>query len=98
MDIDVDINDEHVRLRLRGRMTRADGDHVNKTIGTLLEEGHRTFVLDLHGVTDVDSAGLADVVIASSAVYRRNGQISIENPPDRPPDLLSKTKPPPDKG
>ena len=97
MDIDVEINDQHVRLNLRGRMTRADGGHVKKTIATLLQEGHRTFVLDFRDVTDIDSAGLADVVMASSAVYRHNGQIRIENQPDRPPDLLSMTKRPPDK-
>ena len=95
MEIETRADGPQVTLRIRGRVTRADGGQLKRTIATLLEEGHRLFVLDFHEVSDIDSAGLGDVAAAFIAVHRPRGQIRIENPTDRPRDLLSTTELPP---
>jgi anti-anti-sigma factor len=92
MEIETLIGRTHVTLRIRGRVTRADGFQLKRTIARLLEEGHRQFVVSLGEVTDIDSFGLGDLVAASAAASRAGGRISFESAGSRVGALLSKTK------
>jgi anti-sigma B factor antagonist len=80
-------------LDLSGRVTL--GEHcelINETVGQLLDEGDRSFVLNLSGVSYVDSAGLGEIVHAHSVVVRRGGTFNLEGTSERLQSLFGVTR------
>lgn len=57
-----------------------------------LEEGHRTFVLNLANVPYIDSFGLSQLVTIWTSVRNRGGYVTLLRPPEHVQELLQLTK------
>ena len=67
-------------LDLTGEITLDDGDLAyRKKIHALLDAGSRKFLLNLAGVTRVDSAGIGMLVAKLKTVRERGGDIKLLN-------------------
>ena len=73
-------------------MNGTDGAQVADKVRRALQEGHERLVLDLGHVRYVDSAGLGELVQASSAVRNRGGAMKLLGVTKRLNDLLVVTK------
>jgi anti-sigma B factor antagonist len=67
-----------VVLGMSGALTLDDGDLTfRQHIHTLLEEGHNRILLDLEGVTTVDSAGVGMLVAKLNTVRDHGGEMKL---------------------
>ena len=80
-------------LDLNGRLVLGEGDRLLKDkINSMVFEGQKQIVLNLGGVSYMDSAGLGELVAAHAAVSKAGGKIKVINLTKRVSDLLSITK------
>jgi anti-sigma B factor antagonist len=65
-------------LDLSGKMRMEEsGDLFCSTIHRLLEEGEREILLNLAGVTDIDSSGLGELIASSNTLRKNGGQVKL---------------------
>ncbi len=84
MQIEQRANDGITILDLKGRLTATDGDLLLRDqVAHLLCCGHRKLVLNLAGVSNVDSAGLGAIVSSHVLVGRQGGQLKLLDPQTR---------------
>ena len=57
-----------------------------------LEEGANKFVINLSGVSYIDSSGLGELVTTYTTLRNNNGAVNLLNPSKRIKDLLQMTK------
>jgi anti-sigma B factor antagonist len=77
-------------LDLAGKLAAGDGDgRLKDKINSLTMEGHRHIVLNLGGVSYIDSNGLGELVSSLTTVTRNGGQIKLLNLTTRVQDLLA---------
>ena len=78
-----------VRGRLEGRAAQftldgdvdlASGQTIRDAVCEALDEGAREILLDLSGVTFLDSTGLTALLNSARDVDRRGGKLSVEAP------------------
>ncbi len=82
-----------VVLTLDGRLTMGDSaDVVRDKVSSLLQQGHRRFVLNLAAVPYMDSGGLGMLVQAYATATRQGGRLTLMHVTDRLYDLLVITK------
>ena len=81
-------------LAVEGRMTvdASQDERVADKVRALLRQGRKQIVLDLAGVSHIDSSGLCDIVMAYTTTIRRDGSLKLLNPTPRVRDLLRITK------
>jgi anti-sigma B factor antagonist len=80
-------------LDLNGKFVRGDGDSLLKDkVNSLLVQGRRHVLLNLGGVSYIDSTGLGEIVASYAAVGRQGGQIKLLNLTRRVQDLLAIAK------
>ena len=80
-------------LDVTGKLTIGEGDELLKDkINSLIQQGHKKLILNLEGVTYVDSAGLGEIVRTYTTVSRQGGSLKLLNLTKRIEDLLSITK------
>ena len=81
-------------LTVEGRMTvdALQDERVADKVRSLLKRGRKQIVLDLAGVSHIDSTGLCDVVMAYTTTIRRDGSLKLLGPTPRVRDLLRITK------
>jgi anti-sigma B factor antagonist len=80
-------------LDLGGRITLGEGSGlVRNTVKDLVAEGRRKILLNLKGVTYVDSAGLGEIVGAYATVTNLGGQVKLLHPQGKVKDMLVVTK------
>jgi anti-sigma B factor antagonist len=91
--------EEHVTgdvaiVRVTGDITLNKGGDVllKDKVQSLLQQGHRQLLLDLGGVSYVDSAGLGQLVQAYATTKNRGGSLKLLNVTKRLQDLLVVTK------
>jgi len=78
---------------LSGRITLGDGSGtIRDTVKSLVEKGQKKILLNLAGITYVDSAGLGELVGAFATVRNQNGQIKLLNAQNKVRDVLQITK------
>ena len=65
---------------------------LREKIKAHLEEGCRCFVLNLEGVTYVDSSGLGELITVWTSVRRANGRLTLLHPSPRVRELLRITR------
>jgi len=63
-----------------------------KTISRLLEEGRRNILLNLKGVTHIDSTGLGELIASFNALKKRGGRVKLLHLTQRVLELLTITK------
>jgi len=82
-----------VVLELKGRMVLEGGELALKAyVDRLVQEGRRKIVLDLRGVSYIDSAGLGMLVAKYASVRRNGGDVRLVHVTERSNRLLSITK------
>jgi anti-sigma B factor antagonist len=80
-------------LELKGKLTLGDGDTLLKDkIHSLINQDCKHIVLDLGGVSYVDSAGLGEIVGSLTTVTRGGGTLKLLNLNKRIQDLMVMTK------
>ncbi|HEX3879512.1 MAG TPA: STAS domain-containing protein [Bryobacteraceae bacterium] len=78
---------------LEGRITLGEGAGLlRSTIKDLVTSGQRNILLNLGGVSYLDSAGLGEMVGSYASVTNQGGQIKLLNVQSKVRDLLSITK------
>ena len=80
-------------LDLSGRLTLGDGtDQLRATVKQQLDEGNKNILLNMAGVSYIDSAGLGELVALYTHTTRREGQLKLVALSGRFVDLLQLTK------
>lgn len=70
----------------------SSGPSLQETIRRLVENGHTNIVLDLSGVTYMDSSGLGQLVGSYATAVSRDSQINLLNLNKKVYDLMQITK------
>lgn len=80
-------------LEVAGKITIGKGDvAVRDAVHTAIAGGSRKVLLDLGGVTAMDSAGVGELVSAYTTVNNRGGELKLVNLPAKVSDLLQITQ------
>ena len=80
-------------LDLNGKLVLGDGSGLLKDkIQSLMFQGQKQILLNLSGVSYMDSAGLGELIAAHTSVTKQGGAIKVANLTKRVSDLLSIAK------
>lgn len=80
-------------LMLNGKLTIGDGEFaLRQAVQQVLNSGAQRIVLDLRGVTAIDSSGVGELVSAYTTVTNRGGRVVLANLPTRINDILHITQ------
>jgi anti-sigma B factor antagonist len=78
---------------LTGKITIGEGDVVlREEVNKLLESDAKAILLNLNGVTYMDSAGIGELVACYKRAAETGAKLKLLNPSGRVSDLLSLTK------
>ncbi len=80
-------------LDLSGKITIGEGDlKLRETVNALLEEGRKNVLLNLQGVSYMDSAGIGELVACYKRARDRGSALKLLNPSGKVQDLLVLTR------
>jgi len=80
-------------IGLSGKITIGSGDvQLRELINQNLEEGHSKLVLDLSGVSTMDSSGVGEMVAAFTSAKKRGAQMKLVNLSPKIMDILQMTQ------
>lgn len=80
-------------LELKGKITIGVGDvQLREAVADALEAGATNILLDLGGVSTVDSSGVGELVSTYTTVTNRGGKLKIVNLPSKVADVLQITQ------
>jgi len=80
-------------LDMSGKITIGEGSVALRTaIRRLLEEGKKRILLNLAGVSYIDSSGIGELVSSYTAINKEMGQLKLLNLTQKLQDLLTITK------
>ena len=80
-------------LDLKGRIRISGGTlALHRSIKCLVEEGKTKILLDLAGVTHIDSTGLGELISSHVTVGNKGGQIKLVHLTERLQDIMTTTK------
>lgn len=80
-------------LDLQGKITIGVGDvAVRDAVQTALAAGSRKILLNMQGVSTIDSAGVGELVSAYTTVTNRGGTLKLVNLPNKVTDILQITQ------
>jgi anti-sigma B factor antagonist len=67
-----------VVLEITGRITIGrDCQHVEWAVDSLVDEGRKKVILDLTGVTHIDSTGIGIIVMSAGKVKKAGGELRV---------------------
>ena len=94
MQLEQRIVDNVAIIRVTGDITLSKGGDVllKDKVQSLLHQGYTNLLIDLSGVSYVDSAGLGELVQTYVTAKNRGGRLRLLNPTKRLKDLLVVTK------
>ena len=94
MQLEQRIVDNVAIITVTGDITLSKGGDVllKDKVQSLLHQGYTNLLIDLSGVTYVDSAGLGELVQTYVTAKNRGGRLRLLNPTKRLKDLLVVTK------
>ncbi len=93
MKIDVRQREGVTILAPKGRITIGAGDvALRDAVREALEAGSRKLLIDLDGVSTVDSSGIGELVSAYTTVTNRGGYLKLMNLPSKVADILQITQ------
>jgi anti-anti-sigma factor len=75
-------------LEVEGSLREPVDIDLRDNVATLLKRGHRRIVLDLARVSDVDAAGVGELVRVFNLTYAGGGELRIANASERVTHLL----------
>jgi len=80
-------------IKLDGKITIGAGDQqLREVIGTAVNEGKTNILLDLSGVTTIDSSGIGELVGSYTTVTNRGGKLKLLHLPAKLNELLHVTQ------
>ena len=80
-------------LDMSGKITIGEGSvNLRTAIRRLLEEGKKRILLNLAGVSYIDSSGIGELVSSYTAINKEGGQLKLLNLTQKIKDLLTITK------
>ncbi len=80
-------------LDLSGKITLGEGDiKLREAVNALLDEGRKNVVLNLQGVTYMDSAGIGELVACYKRAVEKSAKLKLLSPTGKVQDLLVLTK------
>ena len=80
-------------LDLKGRVRISGGTlALHKSIRTLVAEGKTRILLNLAGVTHIDSTGLGELVSSYATLSNKGGQIKLVHLTEQIQDIMTTTK------
>jgi anti-sigma B factor antagonist len=80
-------------LDLEGRLSIGEGDiALRKAIRSLLEDGESMILLNLQGVTSIDSSGLGELVASKTGAAARGAHIKLLHVEDKVRRVVSMTR------
>ncbi|MEM1203605.1 MAG: STAS domain-containing protein [Acidobacteriota bacterium] len=80
-------------LSPKGKITIGVGDvALRGAVAEALEAGARNILIDLGGVTTIDSSGVGELVSAFTTVTNRGGKLKLANLPSKVVDILQITQ------
>ena len=80
-------------LDINGKITIGVGDvAVRDAVQTALASGSKKLLLNLKGVSTIDSAGVGELVSAYTTVTNRGGDLKLVNLPSKVSDILQITQ------
>jgi len=80
-------------IKLDGKITIGAGDQqLREVIGTAVNEGKTNILLDLSGVTTIDSSGIGELVGLYTTVTNRGGKLKLLHLPAKLNELLHVTQ------
>ena len=80
MQIDRSSTDGAVVVRIEGRFEFSTRNEYKRLIGQIVQEGHRRLVLDLEGVTFLDSSALGLLLLTDQNFKLKKGSFSLVKP------------------
>ena len=94
MQLEQKIQDNVAIITVTGDITLNKGGDVllKDKVQSLIQQGHKNLVIDLGGVSYVDSAGLGQLVHAYATTKNKGGSLKLLNVTKRLKDLLVVTK------
>lgn len=79
-----------VVLDLAGRLVAGEGvGQLKDKVNSLILEGHHQLLINLGGVSYIDSNGLGELVASHTTMLRNGGQVKLVNLTTRVQDLLA---------
>lgn len=86
------VNDVEI-ISLQGKITIGSGDtQLRESITQALNGGKNKILLDMSGVTTIDSSGIGELVGAFTTVTNRGGKLKLLHLPSKVNDLLHVTQ------
>src|SRR2546423_3816925 len=80
-------------IKLEGKITIGAGDQqLREVITNAANEGSKNILLDLSGVTTIDSSGIGELVGSYTTVTNRGGKLKLLHLPAKLNDLLHVTQ------
>lgn len=77
----------------KGKITIGVGDvALREAVGEALEAGARNILVNLGGVSTIDSSGIGELVSAYTTVSNRGGKLKLFNLPPKVSDILQITQ------
>ena len=93
MKINVRQRDGVTILEPRGKITIGVGDvALREAVHRELEAGHKNVLIDMNGVTTIDSSGIGELVSTYTSVNNRGGKLKLLHIPDKVSDILQITQ------
>ena len=80
MQIERSVLQDAVVIRIEGRFEFGTRHDYKRLIGQIVQEGHRRLVLDLEGVTFVDSSALGLLLLTDQNFKLKKGHFSLVKP------------------
>ena len=82
-----------VIIELKGKLVGGSlSDRMDQTVDNFLSNGKRNFVVDLGGITSLNSSGMGILISSFSKVYYKGGVLKFANATKKIKGLLSNTK------
>lgn len=80
-------------ISLQGKITIGSGDtQLREVISDAVNRGQNKILLDLSGVTTIDSSGIGELVGSYTTVTNRGGKLKLLHLPDKLNELLHVTQ------
>lgn len=80
-------------ISLQGKITIGSGDsQLRDIIGETLKQGKNKILLDMKGVTTIDSSGIGELVGSYTTATNRGGKLKLLHLPPKVTDLLQVTQ------
>ena len=87
-----DVNGVEI-IKLEGKITIGAGDsQLREVIGNSLNAGKKNILLDMSGVTTIDSSGIGELVGSYTTVTNRGGKLKLLHLPAKLNELLHVTQ------